>query len=287
MIGKISRFLVLCIITAAVISCGRGNTGADNQTADSLEFADSLDNDSTLFFEEEDNDGLSMEEVPTEVFGDFIFAFTHDKRFQAQRVRFPLPITELNGTERTLNSGKQFRSEFLLPGNDYYTILLGDRSQMKMLESDTILDCITMQVIELEQQNMKCYKFTRNDGRWYLTSSNHTGMPQQLSDFMKFYGQFVADSVFQLENVAEQLRVKIGDEEEEEEDEIVGTIERGQWPAFRPEMPENRFVNIDFGQDYPNPTHILMLQCGISNSMMNTFDFRRDNSGWKLMSYEN
>lgn len=286
MIDKISRFFVFCLMVTVIVSCGHRHTDTDEDTTDSLEMYDALEGDSTLFFD--DDEGLTMHETETEVFGDFIFAFTHNKRFQAERIHFPLPVTELDGTERAINSGRDFRNEFLLPGNDYYTILLGDKSQMAVLESDTILESITMQVVELASQHLISYNFTRDNGKWFLSSCNHTGMPQQLSEFMDFYGQFVADSVFQQESVAERLQITIADEDEaEEEEEVEGTIERDQWPIFRPDMPAERFVNIDFGQEYPHPDHMVMLQCGISNSMMNTFSFRRENDKWKLTSYEN
>lgn len=284
---KISRFLVLCIMMSVLVACNHRRTNQTEDAADTIEIADSLNNDSAFFFDDED-DGLTMHEEEIEVFGDFIYAFTHNTRFQAERVKFPLPITELDGTERTITSGKQFRSEFILPNNDYYVVMLGERSQIDLLESDTILETITMQVMNLEELNMKCYQFTRSDKRWYLTLSNHSPIPSPLDGFMRFYGEFTTDSVFQQESVAERILVTIADEDEsEEEEEVEGTIERGQWPIFRPDMPGLNFVNIDFGQSYPHPDHLIMLQCGISNSMMNTFTFRREYDRWKLVSYEN
>ena len=112
-------------------------------------------------------------------------------------------------------------------------------------------------------------------------------MAPKVSDFLQFYDQFTTDSVFQQESLAEQLAFSMEDPDEEEGDDIEGTIDRGQWPVFRPEMPSGQFVNIDFGQSIPNPHRIYLLQCGISNGMLDIFTFHQDNGRWRLTSFEN
>lgn len=280
------RWLFLLLMTGmGTTACRHGSTATETDSTDSTMATDTTDIDSTLLLDSEDK-GLSLDTHTTEVFGDFIFAFTHNSRFQAERVRFPLPVTELDGTERTIRSGRQFRSEFHLPGNEYYTLILGDRSQMRVLQSDTLVDNVTIQCIHLEQQTMTNYNFNRNQGRWFLNSCTHTPVAHELSSFFQFYEKFVTDTLFQQESIAEQLAFTMEDPDEEEDD-IEGIIDRGQWPVFRPEMPGKEFVSIDFGQDYPNPHRLLFLQCGISDGMLDIFTFQREGERWVLTSYEN
>ena len=251
---------------------------------DTIVAADTVVNDSVEFFEEED-EGLTLTER-TEFFSDFIYAFTHNGRFQAERIRFPLPVTDLDGTERRIRSGRQFRSEFQLPGNDYYVLLLGEREQMDIIEEDTLVSNINLQYIRLSEGDMTCYHFDRTGGKWFLSSREDTTFDPQTCDFLQFYERFTTDSVFQQESVAENIRISM-DASEEDEEGIDGTIDRGQWPMFRPDMPEGEFICIDFGQTYPNPHRMLFLQCGISNGFMNIFTYRKENDRWMLTAYEN
>ena len=158
----------ICLVLAAIaasISCNRGRTeSASGIDSDTLAIDDTTACDSILTDEQED-EGLSFENRSTEVFGDFIFAFTHNTRFQAERIRFPLPVTDIDGTERTIKSGRQFRSEFRLPHNDYYTLLLGDQRQLDIVQSDTALVNVSLQIIRLHQLTMDCYNFQRSEGR--------------------------------------------------------------------------------------------------------------------------
>ncbi|MBQ8050919.1 MAG: DUF4348 domain-containing protein [Bacteroidaceae bacterium] len=284
--GKITTLFLAFAVLWTWTSCDRGRTQSALEPADTLSLEDTLDIDTIGFFPEED-EGLSLDNHESEVFGDFIFAFTHNGRFQAERIRFPLPVTDFDGTERVIRSGRQFRDEFQLPGNDYYTLILGDRSQMDIFQNDSSLTDVALQSLDLPNQTMVSYNFTRTDGRWYLTSRTHTPLSPKLTDFLQFYDQFTTDTLFQQESIAEQLIFTMEDPDEEEGEDIQGTIDRGQWPVFRPEMPSGRFVNIDFGQPIPNPHRIHLLQCGISNGMLDIFTFHQHDGHWQLISFEN
>lgn len=279
---KAWALLALLLVVGGCVR-SKMSQSATNET-DTIIAADTVANDSIEFFEEED-EGLTLTER-TELFSDFIYAFTHNGRFQAERIRFPLPVTDMDGTERRIRSGRQFRSEFRLPGNDYYILMLGERGQMDVLEEDTLITNVNLQCIRLSEGEMTCYRFDRTGGKWFLTNRNDTAFAPQTSDFLHFYERFTTDSVFQQESVAENLHISMDDPGDDEED-IDGTIDRGQWPVFRPDMPCEEFVNIDFGQTYPNPNRMILLQCGISNGFMNIFTYRKENERWMLTAYEN
>lgn len=283
--SKSVSLLPLLVAIVTWISCGRGRTLPTLGGADSLAMEDTLENDSVLFFEEED-EGLSLDEHETEVFGDFIFAFTHNSRFQAERIRFPLPVTEADGEESVIRSGRQFREEFQLPGNDYYILLLGDMQQMEGFQNDSSLTEVDFQCISLPELSMTSYNFRRTDGHWFLHRRIQAHVNANIVDFLHFYEHFVTDSLFQQEHLARELSISMEDPDGEIGG-IEGIIEASQWPMFRPEMPQGRFVHIDFGQTFPHPDRLYMLQCGISNGMLNIFTFRRKDGQWKLTAYEN
>lgn len=285
-----NRFTVfaLCVCFAFLwFSCNRGHIAGYETGADTLVTEDSLQSDTIALFEEEDDKGLSLEEHTLEVFGDFFFAFTHNNRFQAERIKFPLPVTDMDGTERTIRSGKQFRSEFQMPENDYYTLLLSEAAQASVLQNDSLLEDVAVQFVDLTQFSVDSYNFHRKDGHWYLLSRVVSAPQGTAGDFFRFYERFVSDSLYQQECLARQLRVAMPETDEEEvDDEIVGTIDSDQWPAFRPEMPEGRFVNIDFGHSLTDAHRLVLLQCGFSNSMMDFFTFRRAGDRWTMTAYE-
>jgi len=281
--SKSVSLLPLMVAMVTCISCGRGRTLSDLGSSDSVAVEDSVEEDSVLFFEEED-EGLSLERQKTEAFADFIFAFTHSGRFQAERIRFPLPVTDAEGQESTIRSGRQFREEFNLPGNDYYTLILGDKSQMDVLQDDSALHAVTLQHIRLGHHKAVNYHFTRTNGRWYLASRRCEALQPHVSDFLTFYNHFSTDSLFQQESLARELFFSMDDPDM---GGIEGIIEPDQWPSFRPVMPTEEFVNIDFGQTFPHPHRIYFLQCGLSNGMLDIFTFRHEDGRWKLTAYEN
>lgn len=278
-------FWVFMPMLMVMVACGQGRTERGFSEVDSLPDADTLAEDTSFFFDDED-DGLTLGEREVEAFSDFIYAFTHNGRFQAERIRFPLPVRDIDGSETRITSGKRFRSEFLIPNNDYYTLILGDMNQMDDYQNDSSLTDVAFQFLSLADLRVDSYNFKRTDGRWFLENRSKSHVDAQLIDFMHFYHRFITDSIFQQESLSRNLSLAI-EESEDSEEEISGTIDPDQWPAFRPEMPSGEFVNIDFGQSYPNPGRIHLLKCGISNGMLDIFTFQRDGEQWKLISYEN
>ncbi len=287
MSGSCCRLLACSLLILMSLSCKRGHADAENGDEDTLTsvFEDTTFADSLSFMEEEE---VRVPVQAMESFGDFMFAFIHNTRFQAERIRFPLHVAEADGSERLIRSGKQFRSEFRLPGNEYYTMLLGDKSQISVLQNDSAVVDVDVQLITLKDLNMESYRFQRNNGRWFLTGRTDEPVESRFHDFFHFYHKFTTDSVFQQESLAEQLQISIPESDEEEDEEMMeGTISRDQWPVFRPELPRGAFANIYFGQEYPNPNHLILIQCGISNSMLDYFTFNRSGEQWQLTAYDN
>ena len=57
-----------------------------------------------------------------------------------------------------------------------------------------------------------------------------------ISDFLNFYAQFCSDSIFQSQSIADPLRIRIQDSEDED-GTIDGIIDADQWQTFCPEVP--------------------------------------------------
>lgn len=278
--------IVACSIATMCVGCGRGVSLKDiDGAADVTTVSDTLSEDSALL-EETADEGLRLEGRAMEVFGDFAFAFTHDKRFQANRISFPLEVVNLDGSVRRIKSGKDFRNEFRLPGNDYYVLLLGNRAQMDIFQNDSSLTHVSMQCVDLAEETTTDYMFLRDEGRWQLVKRQHSRLHDASENFLRFYHRFVSDSVYQQSCLASQLSLSMENPDDEESD-MQGTIDSSQWPVFRPEMPGNRFVHIDFGQQLSDTGQMLLVQCGISNGMMDILTFRRAGERWELVSIEN
>ena len=286
MSGKYVGACALILTVWAAVACQRGKTQADLWGTDTVAMADTFEVD-TLAFPGDEDEGLSLENHTTEFFLDFIFAFTHNGRFQAERIRFPLPVTDTDGTERKISSGRQFRSEFQMPGNDYYTLLLANMHQMEVFQADSVLQEVDFQCVRLGEGTVSVYNFSREEGRWYLNRRTDKSLEEHpLAAFFHFYERFATDSLYQQECVARNIKVTM--DEDGEEEEMEGIIDRDQWPMFRPEMPGLAFVNMDFGQSVSTTDHRLhLLQCGISNGMLDVFTFQRESDRWQLVSYEN
>ncbi len=276
--------LVVSLVTIA--GCRRGLPVLDsNETEEETLCVDTLWGDTVLEDEVED-EGLRLEGRAVEAFGDFVFAFTHDKRFQAERIKFPLEVVGLDGTVSYIKRGSDFRNEFRLPGNDYYVLLLGNRSQMDVLLNDSSLSHVSLQCMDLEEESLLDYMFQRHEGRWHLIKREQKHPGNDVGDFLRFYQRFISDSLYQQSCLASHLSITMENPNDEESD-VQGTIDASQWPVFRPEMPGNRFVSLNFGQQLSATGNMLLVQCGISNGMMDILTFRRDGEQWELVSYEN
>ena len=277
--------LLLPLLMLAAASCRNGQTEKQELEADSTETADSLVLDTLSEFEEKVEE-LSFPEGRAEVFSDFIFTFVNNRRFQAERIKFPLPMEEADGTQREITSGRDFCADFQWPSREEYTMLLTDAGQMEDYQNDLDLSEAEVQLISLPASTIRGYQFRRTAGKWQLFSRRSYHPDGRLADFLRFYNRFSTDSLFQQESLADVLRYATTDPDGEQE-RLEGTLHPDQWSAFRPELPQGVITNINFGQQLEHADQIVLLQCGTSSGMMDTYTFRFERGGWKLVSYEN
>lgn len=251
--------------------------------------------------EEEWEDSLSLEDTAEEeleldeeigprldgVFNDFLFAYLHNRALRRERTANPL---RLEHTERPAEILEEFDPEFefgFLSG-EYFTTLYGNAAQMmaedeEELEEDSI---VSLQRINLNDGTIRNFMFLREEGHWKLDAIREaTFSDDDLSDFLLFYAQFCADSLFQAESIADPLRVVLQDPNDEEGC-IDGIIDADQWQTFCPEIPSGIISNIRKGQSYGGH-RIVLRKSGLANGLQEVFTFTKERTGWRLTRYEN
>lgn len=237
---------------------------------------------------EEVNDSMVVRHNVDEFFGDFIFDFVQNSELQKERVRFPLPLVQMNDNRKvtTLVNAREWKHERIFVSSEYYTVFFNDESQFD-LENNTDIVQVDIERIDLRQQSVRVFHFEKSGGIWMLCREEERDMSSDiLEDFYLFYYQFVTDSLFQRNAVEEPLRFVTADPDDDLTT-IEGTLSVDQWFAFRPVLPEMVLTNIRYGQTYDNKKKIILVKRGMSNGMLDTFTFVKRNGVWKFISYEN
>lgn len=238
----------------------------------------------------EDDTLIVVEEVipvtADESFVDFFYNFASDDNFQRKRILFPLPVYQKDSVVRYQREDWSYDS--LLSKEEVYTVMFDTESEME-LEKDTAAHSVQVDWIPFDSLMVKRYYFERKKETWYLEAINidkFKGYEGEQETFIDFYTRFVEDSVFQAERIAEPLLFVTADPEDEFQI-VETTLEKGQWFAFCPPMPQNGLTNIHYGQsNVPNsPVKILELK-GLGNGFSNVLHFHRHNGLWKLVKFE-
>lgn len=280
----LKRFIRCVCLAAVLVACGQ-HKETQSRPADDLCSEEPEEITDTLLLTEEEEDGQPLPKSVDELFDDFIFDFANNKRLQLERVQFPLPVTEADGSRHTLTRG-QWKHEYLFMQQDYYTVFFDDAGQME-LEKSTDREHVDVEWIQLEERTIKTYHFSRQSGLWMLVGeSMNTFEHYGMADFLTFYQRFAADSVFQRSSIAKPLRYMTADPDDDFE-YIEGTLDVDQWFAFRPQMPVGTVTNIRYGQEYTDSNTMLLLKRGIANGMLDIFTFEKSGQHWLLTAYEN
>lgn len=240
----------------------------------------------TLSEHEERVEELSLSSQHTETFSDFFYSFLNNRRFQAERVKFPLSVCDIEGNERVITSGRDFRVYFTWPSLDEYCLLLNDEAQMDDLLNSLELQDVEVQLIELRSGEIRAFYFHRADKQWQLTHSREYVAEGNLLDFLHFYDHFSTDSLFQQQSLSGTIRYTMSDPDDGYS-QIEGTLDPAQWIAFRPELPTHRITNVLFGQRLKQTDEIVFMHCGIGNGLMEAFTFRNSGGKWRLAAFKN
>lgn len=283
------KVIWLAAAIAVMLSCGSKTTNSDFPDEEEYEEEEaSPQEDLEEITEEEEELDLNEEANPRldGVFNDFLFAYLHSRTLRKERTANPL---RLEHTERPAEILEQFDPEFELGflSGDYFTTLYGNASQMMEEDEEELEDSVvSLQRINLNDGTIRNFQFLREEGRWKLAViREETFEDDDLCDFLNFYAHFTTDSIFQMQSIADPLRIVIEDPDDEDES-IDGIIDADQWQSFCPVVPSGIISNIRKGQTYGG-IKIVMRKSGQSNGLQEIFTFTQERGNWRLTKYEN
>lgn len=258
---------------------GRDDTARDTATTDSVVVAESVSPEEEMLEEAARNPRVD------ELFVDFLYTFTRARGFRNSRIHFPVIVTEIDGTERRENSHEWNDNMSFMNGE--YTTKFYASARQSDFDEDTTLVNATVEKIDLHAKTLTSYVFQRMDGKWMLTACRHQHIDDSdMADFLQFYSVFSADSLYRQENVADNIRVSMLDPDDDDQ-KVDGMIQRDQFSAICPEVPNGTITNIRYGQDYTDTRTVLMQKTGQGNGLCESFTFEKRHDGWKLVGYDN
>ena len=215
-----------------------------------------------------------------ELFDDFLFLFTANKKLQYERVDFPLPVFE--GDSQSKIEKKDWKMERFFSEQEFYTLILDDESQLE-LPKDTTIDSVVVEKILLRAKTVEQHVFNRNNGQWRLTGINRNTMFQnQNKSFLAFYERFASDSIFQQQSIHDPVEAVLPDPDDDYA-MMEGEFHPEQWDEFKPFfLPSDTISNVIYGQAFKAETfhHQRARQ-----RLRDRDDFQAD--GWKVDACEN
>jgi hypothetical protein len=262
----------LCFAVVLLGSCTGSKTQSVAQSEPSEQPSDSI---------AADDESAEMPVGADELFDDFVFNFASNRALQMERICFPLPVFGTDNEQTTMLK-KQWQMERFFMEQDFYTLIFDNQEQMELV-NDTALVSVTVEKFMLTDSIVKQYLFTRTDGRWMLTQIKNQRLSHNPNaQFLSFYSQFVADSVFQYNSLSEQIAFT-GPDPEDDFAQLDGVITPDFWGAFAPELPSDMLYNIVYGMQDPASTQKIFVLRGIANGLETELTFVLRNGRWKLV----
>ncbi len=284
-------FFMACLMLSMTIGCKdkKPEVLTDSLPGDSVEKADTMDTVAIDTIPEDAMDSLisatPMPVTADELFDDFLFNFTANKKLQYERVMFPLQV--IDGDSVTTIDRSDWNHERYFMKQEFYTLIFDDESQLE-LAKDTHLDSIVIEKINLHAKSVEQHVFRRINGQWKLTEIvlNNTYQSPNRS-FLDFYEKFASDSLFQIQSMDEPVRTVLPDPDDEYT-MIEGDFYPEQWPDFKPlDFPSDIIYNILYGQQYRKSRQKLFVLRGISNGLEAEMTFKQIDGRWKLVKLVN
>ncbi|MGM9689145.1 MAG: DUF4348 domain-containing protein [Alloprevotella sp.] len=273
----IKTLVILLLWVVFCTSCRRATSPlpADllEEQADSVGMADSLVADS-LPEPPRAADGL---------FDDFVYSFMNNRRFQYERIVFPLRHV-VDGKERFI-SREAWKFNRLYSKEDIYLQVYANARQAKA-EKDTALRRVTVDCIDFGRQRVEQYVFAKVQQQWRLTEIDTYALSRHAdSGFYAFYNQFATSTDFQMTHIADPFYFKTYDSDSFQT--IEGVLDVNQWPDFRPDLPTGKVTSINYGQSYGQSRRRVLMLCSPSGGMSCSLTFLRMGKTWMLEKLEN
>ena len=269
---------VLVVVCFSTTGCKdrKPAKAVDSLAVDTTEAVDTQAVDSAEKLIEE----APMPKAADELFDDFVFNFAANRKLQMKRIQFPLPVYR-NGKEVKKIEKRRWKMERFFMRQDFYTLIFDNLKQMNVVKDTTIAHVVVEKVF-YRKQMVQQFVFDRIDGLWMMTSIHYKPMYQnQNASFLKFYGRFATDSVFQSEHLHNPVKF-VGPDPDDDFSTMTGDIEPETWPAFAPELPHGMIYNILYGQRYAESNQKIFVIRGIANGLETELTFRRSGGKWML-----
>lgn len=217
------------------------------------------------------------------LFDDFIYSFMRNKRFQFERIKFPLSNV-IDGENHPI-AKDVWKFDQLYEKQDVYTLVFDNLKSIKA-EKDTSLRHVVFEWVYLTQRRVKQYIFDKTNGQWFLTGLETHDMSKNInSDFYEFYAKFSSSHKFQSTHILNPFHFKTYDYENFQS--IDGLLDVNQWPDFRPKLPSGTITNINYGQSYGNNRRRVLMVCSQSGGMGCSLTFIRKGNTWMLERLDN
>lgn len=282
---KRSVVALCCVLIVAAACTDKKSASAEKNLQEEL-LADSLFVDDEEGVEDDEQDGMSVAEVPMpvaaeELFDDFFFNYASSMRVQLQRTQFPLLVTKGELTDTIERSEWQFTPFFMEQG--YYTLIFENDAQVELVK-DTAINHTVVETFADDADMVVQYHFRRIDGQWQLCEARWQPLIENPNaSFVQFYRRFVADSLFQRQSLAQIIEFTGGDSEEEESESMEGFITPDSWEGFAPQFPELPLYNIVYGHQDSMARQKIFVIRGIANGEEMEVTFKREGDNWKLI----
>lgn len=275
---RMDRLCFLCMLAAFVVSCGRKTSETApkilSEKFDSIAWADSMLVDITDEPVVYNIDGS---------FEDFILQYFSDHDTQVERTVFPLPCTVL-GKDTLLSQDAWVEATPLADIQVYATVY--DKEADMEAEKDTSLNKVVVELYKREKETVGGFTFLRINGAWKLCRMDEVPLSSNArSEFVRFYWEFVNDSIYQDCHVQDPLTFVTVDPEDDF-NIIEATIDKEQWFAFAPPLPDTLFVHFDYGTKVRRRTSKVLTVKSVVDEFCCTFYFRRSDKEWTLSKYE-
>jgi len=274
------KFVAFFIMLLVIGACAGHKEKApqDDVTADSTQTADSAQTDVTA----DELADIPMPKAADELFDDFIFNFSANRKLQMERIVFPLQMVE--GEKKTTIGKGQWQMEHFFMVQDYYTLIFDNEQHMEVVK-DTSIHHAVVQKIYYDSNNVVQYVFNRKRGVWLMTSIETVPIEQAPNaSFLTFFHQFATDMEFQAKSLGETVHF-VGPDPDDDFSQMEGEITPDTWEAFAPELPQGMIYNIIYGLPRKETGTKLFVLRGIANGLELEMTFKKVSGHWKLTKF--
>jgi len=274
---NLATFFIMLLVLGACAG-HKEKAPQDDTAADSVQTTDSVVTEGVA----DELADIPMPKAADELFDDFIFNFSANRKLQMERIVFPLQM--VTGEKKTTIGKGQWQMEHFFMVQDYYTLIFDNEQHMEVVK-DTSIQHAVVQKIYYDSKNVVQYVFNRKRGAWLMTSIETVPIDKAPNaSFLTFFHQFATDTEFQAKSLGETVHF-VGPDPDDDFSQMEGEITPDTWQAFAPELPQGMIYNIIYGVPRKETDTKLFVLRGIANGLELQMTFKRVGGHWKLTKF--